>query len=136
MFFQQDFIIFAYLYQEEYFVNGDPITSSTTQLSRMTSAIDRSLALDTRGMPAPLNSSRAVGGFTSNTQMGFAGPSSSFQRINTVCAKDKSYKKNLFRLEFHSGRLDIVQSYPISLYDKTATIPKVTGIINHEWMDQ
>ena len=56
VFFQQDFIIFAYLYQEEYFVNGDPINTSTTQLSRMTTAIDRSLALDTRGMPAsPIN---------------------------------------------------------------------------------
>ena len=41
-------------------------------------------------------------------------------------------RQNLFRLEFHSGRLDIVQSYPISLCDKTATIHKVTGIINHE----
>ena len=39
---------FPYLYNDEYFVNGDPITPSTTQLSRMTTAIDRTLALDTR----------------------------------------------------------------------------------------
>jgi hypothetical protein len=72
---------------------------TTTQLSRMTTAIDRSLALNTRVMPAPLNTAREVGGFGAQTQMGLAGPNSSFQRISTVCAKDKSYKKSIWRLE-------------------------------------
>ena len=72
-------------------------------------SIDRSLALDTRGMPAPLNTARAVGGFGAQTQMGFAGPNSSFQRINTVCAKDKSYKKSIWRLELRGDILKIVQ---------------------------
>ena len=131
MFFQQE-AKFAYLYQDEYFVNGDPINTSTTQLSRMTTAIDRSLALDTRGMPAPLNTARAVGGFAAQTQMGFAGPSSSFQRINTVCAKDKSYKKSIWRLELRGNTLKMVQHYPIMLCEKTASLPKVADIINHE----
>lgn len=123
---------FPYLYDDEYFVNGDPSTTTTTQINRITSAVDRSYALDTRGMPAPLNSSRAVGGFASNTQMGFSGPNASFQRINTVCAKDKSYTKTISRLEMHGDRLRTVQNYPIKLCEKTATIPKVADIINHE----
>ena len=91
----------------------------------MTSAIDRSLALDTRVMHVPLNSACSVGGFSANSQMGFAGPSSSFQRINTVCAKGKSYKKSISRLEFRAGRLQVVQNYPLTLCEKTATIKKV-----------
>ncbi len=51
---------FDYMFGSEYFVNGSRDTTTSNPLTRMTSAIDRSLAMDTRGMPAPLNSTRSV----------------------------------------------------------------------------
>jgi len=84
---------FPYLYGEEYFVNGDDVINNTSQVSRLTNAIEQSQShgqpqaqlLNTRGLPAPLNSRRTVGGLNNGFQMGFDGPSSSFERINTVC---------------------------------------------------
>ena len=64
--------------------------------------------------------------------MGFAGTNSSLQRIKTMCAKDKSYKKSIWRLELRGDTLKIVQHYPIMLCEKTASLPKVADIINHE----
>ena len=78
------------LYEEEYFVNGDPINSTITPLNRITNT------LDTRGLPAPLNTARTVNGFASSTSIGFAGPSPSFQRTN---AFDLSCRTKLANLD-------------------------------------
>jgi hypothetical protein len=102
---------FQNLHHEEYFVNGDPVSNNVTQLNRLTNT------LDTRGMPAPLNSARAVNGFASNMAMGFAGPTPSLQRSNTV-AKDKPFKKSISLLDLKNGKLVIKQNVKLLIIKK------------------
>lgn len=90
------------LYEEEYFVNGDPINSTITPLNRITNT------LDTRGLPAPLNTARTVNGFASSTSIGFAGPSPSFQRTNVV-AKEKPFKKSISLLKISGNGKPIIE---------------------------
>ena len=98
--------LFSLLDNREYYVNGDN-AQSTLILTPLNSLTNR---LNTSGMPAPLNLSRSVNGFASNTQTGFAGPSISFQRQNSCVPKEKPYKKTISRLQERGRELKIFQN--------------------------
>jgi hypothetical protein len=86
---------FPYLYGEEYFVNGDDEINNTSQVSMLTNGRITKPRLNTWTTTSTTTNNpriacaakrrRTVGGLNNGFQMGFDGPSSSFERINTVC---------------------------------------------------